>query len=112
MISQVQPDEFSSAHHNGKETVTFTVEMPAETLANMRAVSYALGGLSVEQLIEDSLRIFLFMGPQDILANQEDSWIWDDEGERERLERAKEIARACWDHWPAFRAEVTKLPAP
>jgi hypothetical protein len=74
MISPGLPEEFSSAHQNGKERITITVTLPAETLANMRAISFALGGLSVEQLIAGSLRVFQFMGPQDIIANQEDSW--------------------------------------
>ena len=55
MIS-TDPETFSSTHQNGKD---------------MRAVSYALGRISVEQLVEDSLRVFLFMNPQDILANPE-----------------------------------------
>ena len=55
-----------------------TITVPAETIANIRAVSYAVGGVTVEQLVEDSLRTFLFMAPGDILANQESSWTWDD----------------------------------
>ena len=82
-----------------------TLTLPAETLANMRTVSYALGGLSVEQLIEDSLRVFMFMDPQDILANHEDSWAWDEPDEQAPLTAAKAIA----DTWPAFRTEVAKL---
>lgn len=81
----------------------------AETLANIRAISYAIGSLSVEQLVEDSLRGFAFMGPQDILANQEDSWTWGDPEEETRHMEAKRIAENCGDSWPAFRAEVAKL---
>ena len=51
----------------------------------------------------------MFMGPQDIIANQENAWIWDNPDEHERLRGAKAIARACGDSWPAFRAEVAKL---
>ena len=108
MVSQ-DPDTFSSAYQNGKERITATLTLPAETLANIRAVFYALGGLSVEQLIQDSLRVFMSMGPQDIVSNQEESWTWDDPDERERLMEAKKIARKCWDSWPPFRAEVAKL---
>jgi hypothetical protein len=109
MISQVSPEEFSSAHQNGKATVTLSVTMPAETLANVRAVSYALGGAGVEQLIENSLRLFRSMGPHDIVAYQEHSWEWDDPGEQARLAEAKGIAESCADSWSAFRAEVAKL---
>ena len=97
--------------------------MPAQTLANIRAVSYALGGLSVEQLVEDSLRVFMFRAPQDIIAEQEESWDWDEPGEQARLQEAKAIAEDCEqkavrngctvaiaeDVWPVFRAEVAKL---
>jgi hypothetical protein len=69
--------------------------VPAETLANIRAVSYALGGLTVQQLAEDRLRDFLFMAPGDILASEEYSWTWDDPDERARLDEAKEIAEEC-----------------
>jgi hypothetical protein len=109
MISQVSPEEFGSAYQNGKARVRFTLTLPAETLANIRAVSYAIGGLSVEQLIEGSLRVFMYMGPQDIIANQEDAWIWDEPDEQARLAEAKAIARACEGSWPAFRAEVADL---
>jgi hypothetical protein len=47
-----------------------TLTIPAETLANIRAASYALGGLSVEQFIEGSLRQFLFTAPCDIIDNK------------------------------------------
>ena len=109
MIGQETPDTFCSAHQNGKETVTFSVTMPAETLANIRTISYAIGGLSVEQLVEDTLRIFLFIAPADILANQEYGWTWDDCDEQARLAEAKRIARDCGDSWSDFRAEVAKL---
>jgi hypothetical protein len=77
----------------------------------------------VEQLVEDSLRIFMFMSPADILVNLEDSWEWDDPEEAERLAEAKAIARECevsrenphfwpdFNAWPAFRAEAAKLRA-
>ena len=94
MISQ-DPDTFSPAHQNGKERVQFALTIPAETLANLRAVSYALGSLTVEQLVEDSLRAFMFMSPADILVNQAEAWEWDDPKEAERLEEAKRIAREC-----------------
>jgi hypothetical protein len=48
MTSQVKPEEFSSAHQDGDETITVTLAIQADMLANIRAVSYALG-LSVEQ---------------------------------------------------------------
>jgi hypothetical protein len=114
MISQVSPEEFSSAYQNGKATVTLSVTMPAETLANIRAVSYALGSLSVEQLVENSLRAFMFMDSQEMVVFQEQSWVWDDPKEKARLEQVKAIAEECWVPWPLkawtkFRAEVAKL---
>jgi hypothetical protein len=51
----------------------------------------------------------MFMDPQDIIANQEDAWIWDDSDEQARLAQAKAIARECGNSWPAFRAEVAEL---
>jgi ERCC4-type nuclease len=57
MISKEDPDTFSSAHQNGKGRIMITLTLPAEALANMRSVSYAVGGLSVEQLIEDQVRV-------------------------------------------------------
>lgn len=111
MTSQVSPEEFSSPYQNGKARVTLSITIPAETLANIRAISYALGGLSVEQLVADNLRVFMFMAPEDIIANLEDAWVWDDPEEQARLEEAKRIAHECFmedylDPWPAFRAKV------
>ena len=51
----------------------------------------------------------MFMDPQDIIANQADSWTWDDPEEQARLTEAKRIAQSCGDSWQAFRAEVAKL---
>jgi hypothetical protein len=105
------PNTFSSPYQNGKERITVRLTLPAETLANIRAVSYAVGGLSVEQLIEAQLRIYLFMAPGDMVGNQMEAWEWDEPDEQARLAEAQEIARECGDDWPVFRAKVAaKLP--
>jgi hypothetical protein len=94
MISK-DPETFSSPYQNGKERVTVRLTLPAELMANMRAVSYAVGVLSVEQLIEAQLRIYMFMAPGDIVGNQMEAWEWDDLDEQARLAEAQAIAEDC-----------------
>ena len=95
----------------GRKNIDGCVETPGEVLVvwfasgTRRTGPPAIDLLTVQQLVEDRLRDFLFMAPADILVNQEYSCTWDDPDEQASLDEAKEIAGECGESWPAFKGK-------
>jgi len=84
-----------------------SIKLPAYLIRRLRAASYALGGLTVEQIAEK----LLTMGDAIYVIDfQEVAWEWTDPAEKKRLKKAKAIARKSRGDWDDFCELAASLP--
>jgi hypothetical protein len=94
MTTQETPETFIN-ETEGEETIT----IPSRVVRQLRAASYALGGLTVSQIAEALLADH---DPDMLIESVSRAYKWTDAAEKRRLKEAKSLATYCGSDWEEF----------
>ena len=94
MTTQETPESFTQ-EVEGEETIT----LPAYVVRQLKAASYAVGGLTVSQVAEAMLADH---DPSMLVENLSRAFVWTDPAEKIRIKEAQRLATYCGGDWEEF----------